>query len=995
MRWLRLIVPVLGVAVLPTVVYAQASIAGTAKDSSGGVLPGVAVEASSPALIEKSRSVVTDSSGEYRIVDLRPGTYTVTFMLSGFATVKREGIELSGTFTATVNAEMRVGSVAETVTVTGESPLVDVQSTARESVLKVTDVDTIPAGRTFESLAVLIPGMTSGAQDVGGTNDLRLTANLAIHGGRIADERTMEDGITIRNIGAAGSYTNMIPDQGSSQEVVIDYSAGLAETAMGGVNINILPREGGNTFHGTFFATADDSAFQGNNYTQALQQAGLTSPNHLKLLYDVDGSAGGPLMPDKLWFFSSLRRVVNETYLAGIYANLNAGNPSSWAYAPNYSQQGSLFTIQPSANGRLTWQATPRNKISVFVDDQPRDYNTANATTSPESVSEFVLDKGLIMSAGWSSPVTNKLLLEARLSTHGEDLHNGAWPDNPDDVYRSLIAVTEQGGLIPGLLYRGAGQQNGPTFIFAVMDAPNIWEASASATYVTGAHAFKVGFLDGWGLQTLLERDIDSSTSYRFDNGVPNQITERATPVTGFDDMKAELGVYVQDKWTLKRLTLNGGLRFDYFNSYFPATPLGPGPLVPTRNFTIPQYSWYDWKDLNPRFAGSYDLFGNGKTALKASVGRYVLAGDPTQGNVFGELSDTVTRSWNPSVPPGSANYYIPQCNLLNPKANGDCGAISQSTFGTQIPSTQYDPAVLNGWYKRPYNWEISTSVQHELLPGVAVDVGYFRRIYGNFLVTDNLAVGASDFSPFSVTAPLNPGLPGGGGNVIGGLYNVNPNKVGQVNNYVTFADNFGGEKEHWNGVDMSVSARFRGLLVRGGLSVGRTMTDTCAVVTNNPQVSVVTSTLGTVQSTQMCHQQTPFIPQVKLLATYVVPRVMVNVAATFQSLPGPIIAANYVATNAIVEPSLGRPLSGGASNTTVNLVSPGAIYGERLNQTDLRFSRVIKLWGRSRVSANFDLYNLFNASAVETVNNNYAAWQVPQSILDARLFKISAQFDF
>jgi hypothetical protein len=663
---------------------------------------------------------------------------------------------------------------------------------------------------------------------------------------------------------------------------------------------------------------------------------------------------------------------------------------------PDTSKRAFNFTIQPSVSGRLTTQLNQKNKFSLFYDLQARDYTQGTTLTSMESVSEFDNSTPYRMtSVGWTSPLTTKLLIEARLAAHSEMLYNAAWPDNPNDVYRSLIAVTEQGGPIPGLLYRGAGQQNGPTFIFAVMEAPNIWETQVSATYVTGAHAFKVGFVDGWGAQNLLERDINSATSYRFNNGVPNQITERASPVTRTDDMKAELGLYAQDRWTVRRLTVNVGIRFDYFNTYFPATVLGPGPLVPNRNFTVPQYPWYDWKDLSPRMGVVYDLLGNGKTAVKASASRYVLAGDPTQGNVFSSLANTVTRSWTPSgTAATNPNYYTPQCDLLNPNANGDCGAISDVRFGTQIPSTNYDPATLAGWGKRPYDWEFATGVQQQLRTGLGVDIGYFRRIYGNFTVTDNRSVAASDFSPFSVTAPVNPLLPGGGGNVIGGFYNLNPNKVGQVNNYVTFADNFGGQIEHWNGIDASVNARLTGgLLLRGGLSIGRTTTDDCAIVTTRPDVTVATS-LGTVQSTQMCHLETPFITQVKLLGTYVIPKAAVNVAATIQSLPGPVLAANYVASNALVQPSLGRPLSGGAANVTVNLVPPGAMYGDRLNELDLRFSKILK-FAQTRLVVNFDLYNALNANPVTSVNNNYAAWLVPQTILDARLFKISAQVNF
>jgi hypothetical protein len=982
--------------VLPAAAQAQASITGTVKDASGAVLPGVTVDASSPALTERSRSVVTDSSGQYRIVELRPGTYTVTFSLSGFSTLKREGVELTGTFTATINAELKVGGVAETVTVTGESPVVDVQNAVEQRVMSKEIVDAIPVGRSHQGLAVLLPGLSTSTginaqtQDVGGTNDLRLANAFTIHGGRTSDANIMQDGMQVRNIGSFANLTNMFPDMGATQEMTIDYAAGTADTPTAGVRINYVPREGGNLFKLSFYGTEVTPAFQANNYTTELQSLGLTSPNKLKEAYDYNGSGGGPIVKDKLWFFGSLRRQLNQTYQAGLYYNLNAGDPTKWSYAPDLSNQAYLSTLQPGGNLRGTWQPTPRNKFSLSLDVQPRDVLGDRAATSPESANEFKFNSNRIITGGWSSPVTSRLLLDARLTTHGEVLYNSVWPTDPNDPYRSLIAVTEQGGSIPGLLYRGAGQAAGPTFIFAAMSAPNIWEFKTSATYVTGSHALKFGFDDSWGRQYLLEQDINSATSYRFNNGVPNQITERASPVSRYDDLKAELGMYIQDRWTIKKLTLTGGLRFDYFNTYFPATPLGPGPLVPTRNFTVPQYAWDDWKDLTPRMSAVYDLFGNGKTAVKANLGRYVLAGDNTVGNVFSVLANTVTRSWTPTLPVGSPNYYIPQCNLLNPLKNGDCGAISDMRFGTQIPSTAYDPNVLNGWGKRAYNWEFSTGIQQQVSDRVGLDVAYFRRIYGNFLVTDNLAVAASDYNPYSITAPTDPRLPGGGGYSVGNIADLNPSKVGQVNNLVTFANNYGNQIEHWNGIDVTINARPRaGMLLQGGVSTGRTSTDNCQIAAVVPEVNLPATGLN-----PFCHVDTIFLTQVKLLGTYTVPKVDVQFSGTFQSLPGPQITANYIALSSVVQPSLGRPLSGGAANATINIVPPGTMYGQRLNQLDLRLSKPFK-YGRTRTSINFDLYNALNANPVTSQNNNYAAWQVPLSILDARLFKFSVQFDF
>jgi hypothetical protein len=545
--------------------------------------------------------------------------------------------------------------------------------------------------------------------------------------------------------------------------------------------------------------------------------------------------------------------------------------------------------------------------------------------------------------------------------------------------------VTEQS---TGLIYRAPGLADPCCFGYSSM--PRILTTSAALSYVTGAHAFKVGFSDISGLLTNSEFFTSTNTAYRLNNGIPNQLTEYATPFAYQDDLKAELGIYVQDKWTVRRLTLNGGLRFDYMNTYFPVQSLGPAPLVPNRNIQFPETPWDHWKDLSPRMGGVYDLTGDGKTALKASLNRYVLAGDPTVGNPVTTLASSVTRSWT-----DSNGNFVPDCSLLNPMANGECGTISDLTFGSTKPSTTYNPAILNGWDVRPYDWEFTAGVQRQLTTGVGIDISYFHRWYGNFTLTQNTSVAPTDFSPFNIVAPVNPLLPGGGGYTISGLYNLNPNKVGQVSNYVTSADSFGNQLQHWDGVDVIGNVRLRGgVLLQGGVDIGRTMTDNCNIVNTYLGSVTVSNALGAVQSIQMCHLVTPWQAQVKFLGTYNIPKIDVRLAGTLQSNPGPLALANYIATNAVVQPSLGRPLSGGAANTTVNLVAPGTIFGQRANQVDLRFSKIVK-FSRLRTTVNLDLANLFNANAILTQNNNYAAWQVPTNIMDPRLFKISLQFDF
>ena len=250
---------------VPAEALAQASITGVVRDTSGGVLPGVTVEAVSPALIEKVRSVVTDGNGQYRIVDLRPGAYSVTYSLSGFNKFKRDGIELEGSFTATVNVELPSGTLEETVTVSGETPIVDTQSVTQQRVLDKEILDAIPAGRNHANYAALIPGM-NGAVDYGGTNNLVLST-LTVHGSRQGDQRVLVDGMSTSATSGNGELSNFIPDITSTEEVAVSYAAGSAEQAFGGVQMNLIPREGGNSFKGSLFATGVTRRWQGSNYT--------------------------------------------------------------------------------------------------------------------------------------------------------------------------------------------------------------------------------------------------------------------------------------------------------------------------------------------------------------------------------------------------------------------------------------------------------------------------------------------------------------------------------------------------------------------------------------------------------------------------------------------------------------------------------------------------------------------------------------------------------
>ena len=406
---------------LPSSASAQfaGAITGVAKDASGGVLPGVTVEAASPALIEKVRSVVTDDTGQYRIVDLRPGTYSVTFTLPGFSTVKREGIEITGTFVATVNGDLKVGALEETITVTGETPIVDVQSVKVQQTVSNDIIRAIPSSRSAGGIQALIPGMSSNG-DSGGITGGGGSAG-SIHGGKGQDSRTYADGLNIGWAGGGGGQWGNMVNVAAAQELVLSTSGGLGEAETGGVTLNAIPREGGNTFSGSFVANGANSAMQGSNYTQSLKDQGLKAPSELNSLSEINPMGGGRIIRDRLWFYMSYRRIATDNSVPGMWVNRNAGNPNAWTVDFDKSRQAFSETLDRIVTGRVTWQATPRNKLNFSWQEQIYQRNFkggGTATTTIEATNRDWFEPSRLQGVTWSSPVTSRILLEAGWGTY-------------------------------------------------------------------------------------------------------------------------------------------------------------------------------------------------------------------------------------------------------------------------------------------------------------------------------------------------------------------------------------------------------------------------------------------------------------------------------------------------------------------------------------------------------------------------------------------------
>jgi hypothetical protein len=981
-RSLAILLGAVSCCLVPSLVYGQASIAGLVRDASGGVLPGVTVEASSPVLIERVRTVATDGTGQYRIVDLRPGTYTVTFTLAGFSTVRREGVALEGAFTASVSADLRVGSLEETITVTGESPIVDVQNTRRQQILDNETVNAIPSGRAYHNVAALVPGVTvSSTQDVGGIAG-PATVTFSIHGGRGSEGRLQVDGMGAgAALGGAG-VSFYVPDLGNAEEVTFTTSGGLGEAEVGGPVMSVVPRTGGNTIRGSFFANGASAGMQSDNFTQELRDAGLTLPATLRKIWDVNGSVGGPVRKDRLWYFLASRYQGNRRDVTNMFYNRNAGNPNAWTYDPDLARPAFNDGTWKNASLRLTWQISPSNKLNLFWDEQNTCVNCLGGgtpTASPEAAGGTTDTNILRMQqATWSSPKTNRLLLEAGLGiVHAK--YGSERLGNP----RDLVRVTEQAGLIPGLTYRSADYTQGQ-----IAFAPR-WRASAS--YITGAHSLKIGYEGQYLASDLKSFTNTQALSYRFNTGVPNQLTMSALP-TVIRTRTRGLALYAQEQWTAGRVTLQGGLRYDRAWSGFPQQQVGPQRFVPA--FVFPEQDGVTgFNDLSARSGVVYDVFGNARTAIKVNVGRYLEALQSgsryTATNPMNRVALTTNRAWT------DANRdYVADCDLMSPIAQdlraggGDfCGAWSNVNFARPVFETSFDPALLGGWGVRPDDWGLGASVQHEILPRASVEVGYHRRWFGKQQVTDNRAVSISDVDRFSVTAPIDGRLPNGGGHVVADLFDVRPGRFGQADNYVTAARTYAPQLEYWHGVDINVNLRvLRGLTFQGGTSTGRRVADQCDIRALLPETTLLNP---------YCEVVYPFQTQLKGLASYLVPKVDVMVSGTLQSVPGPELAANWVVSNALVMPTLGRSLSGGAANVTVNLVRPGTLFGQRINQLDLRIAKVLR-FGARQANLGIDIYNALNSSVVQTYNLTFGPnWLTPTLVMPARFMKVSAQMTF
>jgi hypothetical protein len=1025
--------------VSPASAWAQTTLAGVVKDNSGAVLPGVNVEAASPALIEKVRTAITDGSGRYRIENLQPGTYTITFSLAGFSSVKHENQLVTGTGVITVDAELRVGGVQETVTVSGEAPVVDVASTTREVTLDNETMRSLPSVRSYSYLLNTVPGIQTNNNNV---NTGPVFAIFPIHGGRGVESRLTVDGLNISNPPGGNQPPNFTADIGNAQEVTMTTSGGLGESETAGLTMNIVPKQGGNRLSGLVSLSGFSEGMQSNNYTDELKARGATVPTPVYRVYDFNAAVGGPIVKDRLWYYVSVREQGQRQNTLNVYYNKNAGNANAWTYEPDLNTPAYSDRTWENYTPRITWQVTQKNKLTASWDEQPVCRKCTGSTsltgtpnffwpTSPEAEGHGEFSPQRIQQARWTSPMTNKLLLEAGVGSTYYQWGGREEPSNPNDLVQvvNLTQVITPGN-VSAMKSRSQNWLDNKT-------RGVTWNGAAS--YITGSHSMKFGYQGNYwrddremhtnsqSLGYVGVSSADASGNPIAGTFAPFSLQEYINPFIA-NARAMQTSLYAQDQWTLKRLTLQGALRYDRPWSWFPAQTEPAGRFFPGASFPKTD-GVTGYNDITPRMGAAFDVFGNGKTALKVNLGKYLQGasvsnlaygynpvlrlpygtGLSTTGLcLFGALGFTnpcVARTWL-----DLDGNFTPDCDLQNPnlQAGADfCGAIDNLAFGTTQFTSQFDPDLLSGWGIRPSDWSFGVSVQQQLFPRASVEVGYYRRSLTQYstsgTVTDNLSVSPSDVGTFYLTAPTDPRLPGGGGYRIGPLYDIDPGVFGQVNNLVRATKNVGEDSRLFNGVDVTFNVRSAsGITFTGGTSTGKVENDTCELRDAVPEAYLLDP---------YCHQVSPWLTSFRGLVSYTIPKVDVNISSVIQDKPNigtdqiTSLTATYTLSAsdlASAAAQLGRPLTNTAPQ--VNLVAPGEVYGDRIRQWDFSAKKIIR-FGSQRLTLGADIYNVLNNNVTLAFNPTFVptapgatpsgSWPGTTGYMNPRVFRLNAEFSW
>jgi hypothetical protein len=870
---------------------------------------------------------------------------------------------------------------------------------------------------------------------------------FSANGGANNEGRMAVNGMTV---GAArsGGVSSYVYDAVGVEEVAVRVGGGLGETDTGGPIMNIIPRSGGNSFRGTAFLSTAGDWSKGNNLNDELRAVGIDEAPGIIQAHDASMSYGGPILRDRLWFFGQYRNLDTQTAVEGVSANANVGLANRWDWMPSAVDSRRVQDRQ-MAIARLAGQAG-KSRIQVNYEYQKRCEGTnllvggdachtrgddwvglGSTTQSPESTGTagtgyfewpFHLTQGQ-----WTMPATNRLLLEGNATIFR---YNPAFGFPPPDGITNLIPVQEQSTDFRCAGATGASMSN-PGCAEAADPLTLRWAPAAnytyrgleqwgyaegatnslngSASYVTGSHNIKVGYQYYWLRQLDETIAADNQLLYRAQRGVLNRVTYRL-PTRSNNTVTQLHGIFAQDQYTRGRLTLSGAVRWDRAGSYAPVEGNG----VSRTSFLSPTVLTFEkttgvdaYNDISPRIGVGYDVFGNGRTALKLRWGKYLgfASNDPpfTSTNKGATIVATVNRNWS-----DNDGDRIVDCDLLNNAAQGPTAAVfavdtcavvtgNDANFGKPGAATIVDPDLLKGWGVRTHDYQTEVTLQQEVLPRVSAEVSYVHRTFHGFMRTDLLNRETTDYVNYTITAPTDPRLPGGGGYPITIFLNnsTRPTQNNLRREESVSAD--GKEREaYYDGVNFNVNARMRnGLFVSLGTQTGRRVDDDCNVVINfdNPDP-------------RGCHDADPWQTTIRGLGSYTIPKIDVLVSATLRSQPPLELGADWVVPNTTVRTLLGGTLPPGllaTGNSTIDLTDPDhrIFASNRRTQVDMRFAKVVRL-GRTRTDVGIDLWNLFNTNYATAYEGDYgdasgpdSTWQNPTSIYAPRFVRLNFTVSF
>ena len=702
------------ILILPVVAWAQVSttgkITGVVTDASGSSVTTATVTVKSPSLMA-DRSVHVQPDGSYLFDLLSPGTYDLTATANGFQTLRQTGIVVTAGFTATVNSRLRVGQVQETVEVRGE-PAVDVQSVQAQTTFDQELLQEIPAGRDPWSTVAQMPGVTSSTFDVGGNQSFQ-QSTMQVHGSTPGEQIFSFNGLDLNWPGANGGYTQFYTNHDSFDEFQVVADNAPASVSISGIYMNMVTKSGSNTLHGQAAAYYSTAATEANADLPIFNGSPVNSGSPIFLVRDTTASLGGAAIKDKWWLFGSYRRYdVDESILT---VRDQQGNP-----VPDINHQ-------TNTDLRSDWQLNSKNKLSFvwLYNEQNRFFrrDTAYQFVSKEA-SWLQIEPAYVLEGLWTSQITNNFLLDARVGYNKEVFPLGYQHSvQPTDINKQDVVLSTETGAAP---YAFAN----PAWLFKGAVGASWYKGS-----LAGTHNFKFGFEAGDNYNPYVY-NINEGINALYQNGKPFEVIAYDTPFTEktyFRDTSA----YVQDAWTIRRrLTLNLGLRYDRFTSYYPAQSSSPNLTFP--NLFPPQHfaasgNLVDWNNVSPRVGLALDPTGKGTSVLRFSYGLFYKM----EGTGIVETVNPVgfagkTFVWNDTNGDG-----IPQPSEWDNPANFVSG------FGGT--STHIDPHLT-----RPYSHEINFTYEHQLWRDLRVSAAYYYRTKKNLIGLKNLAQPTSDYNPIN-----------------------------------------------------------------------------------------------------------------------------------------------------------------------------------------------------------------------------------------------------